>query len=83
MNTTDTLKREVNDAWRDVLSSKEVCDLLRISIDTLNRYCMNNQIAYTRPSGGKRLFFKKDVLEFANRNRSETYREFKRKMDKL
>ena len=75
MNTTDTLKREVNDAWRDVLSSKEDCDLLRISIDTLNRYCMNNQIAYTRPSGGKRLFFKKDVLEFANRNRSETYRE--------
>lgn len=82
MNTTDTLNREVNDTWRDVLSSKEVCDLLRISIDTLNRYCMYNQIAYTRPSGGKRLFFKKDVLEFANLNRSETYREFKRNKDK-
>ena len=82
MNTTDTLKREVNDTWRDVLSSKEVCDLLRISIDTLNRYCMNNQIAYTRPSGGKRLFWAKDVLEFANRNRAETYREFKRNKDK-
>lgn len=75
--SSDTLIGEGNNTWRDVLSSKEVCDLLRVSIDTLNRYCMNNQIAYTRPSGGKRLFFKNDVFEFANRNRSGTYQEFK------
>jgi excisionase family DNA binding protein len=82
MNTTNTLIREENNTWRDVLSSKEVCDLLRISIDTLNRYCMYNQIAYTRPSGGKRLFFKKDVLEFIESGRQGTYEEFKRSRNK-
>ena len=82
MNTTDTLRREDNNTWRDVLTSKEVQELLRVSSDTLNRYCMKNQIAYTRPSGGKRLFFAKDVFEFANRNRSGTYEEFKSKQEK-
>lgn len=82
MNTPTTLIGEGNDTWRDVLTSKEVQEFLRVSSDTLNRYCMNNQIAYTRPSGGKRLFFAKDVFEFANRNRSETYKEFKSKQEK-
>lgn len=83
METLSTkLRREDKDTWRDVLSSKEVCELLRISIDTLNRYCMNNKIAYSKPSGGKRLFFKKDVLEFINSGRQGTYEEFKRSRDK-
>ena len=79
---SDTLIREENNTWRDVLSSKEVCELLRVSIDTLNRYCMNNRIAYSKPSGGKRLFLKKDVLEFINSGRQGTYEEFKRSRDK-
>ena len=59
-----------------ILTSREVEDILSVSKDTLNRYCMNNQIPYHRPTGGKRYFKQSDVRDFLNRNRSETYHEF-------
>jgi excisionase family DNA binding protein len=60
-----------------ILTSREVEDILSVSKDTLNRYCMNNQIPYHRPTGGKRYFKQSDVRDFLNRNRSGTYEEFK------
>ncbi|MDB2314673.1 helix-turn-helix domain-containing protein [Flavobacteriaceae bacterium] len=64
-----------------ILTSREVEDILSVSKDTLNRYCMNNQIPYHRPTGGKRYFKQSDVRDFLNRNRSETYEEFKARQE--
>jgi excisionase family DNA binding protein len=67
-----------NDTLREhILTSREVENILQVSRDTLNRYCMKNQIPYHRPSGGKRYFKLSDVTDFLNRNRSETYEKFK------
>jgi excisionase family DNA binding protein len=67
-----------NDTLREhILTSREVENILSVSKDTLNRYCMNNQIPYHRPTGGKRYFKQSDVRDFLNRNRSGTYEEFK------
>lgn len=71
-----------NDTLREhILTSREVEDILSVSRDTLNRYCMNNQIPYHRPTGGKRYFKLSDVTAFLNRNRSETYEEFKARQE--
>lgn len=72
------LKTEHKNTLREhILTSREVENILSVSRDTLNRYCMNNQIPYHRPSGGKRYFKLSDVTDYLNRNRSETYEEFK------
>jgi excisionase family DNA binding protein len=72
------LKTEHKNTLREhILTSREVENILSVSRDTLNRYCMNNQITYHRPSGGKRYFKLSDVTDYLNRNRSETYEEFK------
>jgi excisionase family DNA binding protein len=71
------MTKQKNTLREHFLTSREVEDILQVSRDTLNRYCMNNQIPYHRPSGGKRYFKLSDVTDYLNRNRSETYEEFK------
>lgn len=56
----------------EILNSKEACEFLKISYSTLSQYASNRLIPYTRPTGGKRYFFKADLLAFLNINRIET-----------
>lgn len=70
------MTEQKNTLREPILTSREVEGILQVSRDTLNRYCMNNQIPYHRPTGGKRYFKLSDVKDFLNRNRSETYDEF-------
>ena len=53
---------------QDVLTSREAESLLKVSRDTLNRYCMNGTITYTRPTNGKRYFLKSDILNHISKN---------------
>ena len=49
---------------KDFLSSRDVCKMLNVSIDTLNRYCMDGKITFYKPNNGKRVFVRKDVLNY-------------------
>lgn len=51
-------------------TSKEVCDILRISKITLDRICMEGKIGYSRP-GNARVFREKDIEAYLERNRNE------------
>ena len=53
---------------QDVLTSREAESLLKVSRDTLNRYCMNGIIPYSRPTKGKRYFLKSDILNHISKN---------------
>jgi len=52
----------------DVLTSREVEKILKVSKDTLNLYCMKNIIPFTRPTMGKRYFLKSDLLKHISKN---------------
>jgi excisionase family DNA binding protein len=77
MFNSELITKQNHTLREHILTSREVENILQVSRDTLNRYCMNNQIPYQRPSGGKRYFKLSDVTDYLNRNRSETYGEFK------
>ena len=49
---------------KDFLSSRDVCKMLNVSIDTLNRYCMDGKITFYKPNNGKRVFIRKDVVNY-------------------
>ena len=49
---------------KDFLSSRDVCKMLNVSIDTLNRYCMDGKITFYKPNNGNRVFIRKDVLNY-------------------
>ena len=53
---------------QDVLTSREAESILKVSRDTLNRYCMNGIIPYSRPTKGKRYFLKNDILNHISKN---------------
>ena len=48
---------------KDFYSSKEVSEMLNISLATLDNYCSQGLIAYSKPQR-KRYFFKKDINEY-------------------
>jgi len=77
MFNSELMTQQKNTLREHILTSREVENILQVSRDTLNRYCMNNQIPYHRPSGGKRYFKLSDVTDYLNRNRIETYDGFK------
>jgi excisionase family DNA binding protein len=77
MFNSELITKQNHTLREHILTSREVENILSVSKDTLNRYCMNNQIPYHRPTGGKRYFKQSDVRDFLNRNRSGTYEEFK------
>jgi len=77
MFNSELMTQQKNTLREHILTSREVENILQVSRDTLNRYCMNNQIPYHRPTGGKRYFKLSDVTDFLNRNRFETYDGFK------
>lgn len=60
-------EREVTSV-QDVLTSREAESILKVSRDTLNRYCMNGTIPYSRPTMGKRYFLRNDILNHVGRN---------------
>ena len=68
MSNSTTLIREENNTWKEYLSSREVEKILDVGKDSLNRYCSDGKISYTRPNNGKRLFQKNAVLQFINKN---------------
>lgn len=68
MNKSTTLIREEKNTWKDYLSSREVETLIGVGKDTLNRYCTDGKITYSRPNNGKRRFLRQDVIKFINRN---------------
>jgi len=74
----DTIEREVK-AVNDVLSSREAESYLKVSRDTLNRYCMNGIIPYSRPTSGKRYFFKNDLDNHIGKNRFVTLSDIQAK----
>ena len=47
----------------DFYTSKEVSEILNISLATLNNYCSQGLIAYSKPQR-KRYFFKEDINEY-------------------
>ena len=49
---------------KDFLSSRDVCKMLNVSIDTLNRYCMDGKITFYKPNNGNRVFIRKDVVYY-------------------
>ena len=80
MFTPELMTKQKDTLREHILTSREVENILQVSRDTLNRYCMNNQIPYHRPSGGKRYFKLSDVTDYLNRNRLGTYDEFKARL---
>ena len=48
---------------KDFYSSKEVCKMLKITSNTLDNYCSQGLIAYSKPQR-KRYFFKEDINDF-------------------
>ena len=47
----------------DFYTSKEVSEILNISLATLDNYCSQGLIAYSKPQR-KRYFFKEDINEY-------------------
>ena len=73
-NNNDTIKREVTSV-SDVLTSREAESILKVSRDTLNRYCMNRVIPYSRPTKGKRYFLKSDILNHISKSTFSTVKD--------
>ena len=67
INNNNTKKWEETSV-SDVLTSREAEKILKVSRDTLNRYCMNGTIPYSRPTKGKRYFLKSDILNHIGKN---------------
>ena len=53
---------------KDFLSSRDVESILGIGKDSLNRYCSDGKITYSKPNNGKRMFRRSAVIKFINRN---------------
>ena len=51
-----------------IWTSKEVCEILDISIRTLDQYCSNGEISYYKPKK-KRMFKQSDVNEFLRKGK--------------
>ena len=49
---------------KDFYTSAEVCQILGISKKTLENYCSNGSIRFSKPNG-IRYFFKEDIIEYA------------------
>ena len=64
VNKTVITQEFANTDIKDFLSSRDVCRMLNVSIDTLNRYCMDGKITFYKPNNGKRVFIRKDVLNY-------------------
>ena len=64
VNKTVITQEFANTDIKDFLSSRDVCRMLNVSIDTLNRYCMDGKITFYKPNNGKRVFVRKDVLNY-------------------
>ena len=71
INNNDNTKWEEK-IVNDVLSSREAESYLKVSRDTLNRYCMNGILPYSRPTNGKRYFLKSDILNHIGKNTFKT-----------
>ena len=52
----------------DILTSVEVCKMLNIRLNTLDNYCSQGLIAYSKTQR-KRYFFRKDIYDYLNRFR--------------
>ena len=68
MDNSTTLIREENDTWNDYLDSRQVEKILGIGRDSLNRYCCDGKISYSKPNNGKRMFKRSVVERFLDRN---------------
>ena len=68
MDNSTTLIREENDTWNDYLDSRQVEKILGIGRDSLNRYCSDGKITYSKPNNGKRMFKRSVVERFLDRN---------------
>ena len=53
---------------KDFYSSKEVSEMLNISLATLDNYCSQGLIAYSKPQR-KRYFFKEDINQYLKTHR--------------
>lgn len=53
---------------KEFLSSREVEKMLGIGRDSLNRYCSDGKITYSKPNNGKRIFKRSVVERFLDRN---------------
>ena len=53
---------------KDFYTSKEVCKMLNITSNTLDNYCSQGLIAYSKPQR-KRYFFKEDINDFLSKYR--------------
>ncbi len=70
-------EKQENNKFQEIMSSRDVCKMLNVSIDTLNRYCMDSKITFYKPNGGNRLFFKKDVLNYLKNHRHPSKADIK------
>lgn len=55
------------------LTSEEAAAYIRRSPMALSQLCSRGHIAYSRPTGGARLFRREDLDEFLNRGRVEAH----------
>lgn len=53
---------------KDILTSVEVCKLLNIRLNTLDNYCSQGLIAYSKTQR-KRYFFRSDIYNYLNKYR--------------
>ena len=53
---------------KDFLSSRDVESILGIGKDSLNRYCSDGKITYSKPNNGKRIFRRTEVERFLDKN---------------
>lgn len=68
MKNSTKLIREEKNTWNDYLSSREVEKMLGIGRDSLNRYCGDGKITFSKPNNGKRIFQLSEVERFIKRN---------------
>ena len=59
-----------DDKSMDIMTSSEVCDMLKISQSTLRRLELYQGFPYTKIPGKKKLFFsRKEILMYLNRHK--------------
>lgn len=68
MKNSTKLIREEKNTWEEYYSSREVEKILGIGRDSLNRYCCDGKITYSKPNNGKRMFKRSVVERFLDRN---------------
>ena len=71
-----SLKRQkTNDVKsKDIMTSSEVCDMLKISQSTLRRMELYKGFPYTRIPGQKKLIFsRKDIIEYLRTHKENNY----------